>query len=722
MDHNTFQTFCKQYHITLNPQQEQAVQAIDGANLLLAVPGSGKTTVLVARLGYMILSKGISPGSILAMTFSNQAADDMQKRFAETFGLRLASLVLFKTIHKVAYEVVRNYARRSGHPAPEMLSDNTKQVTQILRQAQQEYPSESEVAEACAAITYIKNMSVPVEEISKEKFSTPNMESIYKQYQQILKQNRWMDYDDQILFALQILKARPEMLAEYRQKYHYICIDEAQDTSKSQHELLELFVGDGGNVFMVGDEDQSIYRFRGAFPAALLKFGDTYPNASIMQMETNYRSTPEIVDMAARFISNNKNRYPKNMTAHRKSGAAVERIDVVSRNQQYAKLLEVAKRVPSDTAVVYRDNDSAIPLIDLFERNGVPYRCPKREFRFFTHKVVRDVVAFMRLQQNPRDMAAFRQICYKGEFYLDKRTVQFACDNVQRHKITFLESLQNQAQRFQKISTAVNRFAVYCRDTASLKALDFLRYLKENGYGRYLEKEQMDSGKLDLLMAIADENPAVPEFLTRLEQLEAITKEAGKSDKGIILTTAHSSKGLEYDTVYLMDVYDGLFPCVSPVKATENPDDMDMYQEERRLFYVAMTRAKNHLRVFKIKGKVSCFVNEVLPAEPTVTFYSYSKQELNSLEKEYPKQEQETEKKRAAAVAQEALEKARLEKGFAEIKEQSFQTEEMVVDSFGTRWLQCERCNGIKPKDGFALIGRLNQPGIGICNTCARAM
>lgn len=218
-------------------------------------------------------------------------------------------------------------------------------------------------------------------------------------------------------------------------------------STRSSILLIKLLVGDRGNIFMVGDEDQSIYRFRGAFPQALMDFKDTYANPYILWMETNYRSTPEIVNTAAEFIRKNQNRYPKSMVAHRQSGEAVQRIDVASRTKQYAYLLETASKQPTDTAVLYRDNDSALPLIDLFERKGIPYRCPKREFRFFSHKIVTDVTAFMKLQQNPADTEAFKQIYYKG-FYFDRKTAEYACNNVTHRKITIAEALKLQAGRY----------------------------------------------------------------------------------------------------------------------------------------------------------------------------------------------------------------------------------------------------------------------------------
>lgn len=730
-ENEEYRRFCKQYGISLNKQQERAVQAVDGANLLLAVPGSGKTTVLVARLGYMILCKNINPDSILAMTFSKQAARDMHRRFCKVFGAQLGERVEFRTIHAVAYQIVRRYAQLFQKVPPKLLDDNKKLIIDILKDHLDEFPSDSDIAEAQAAITYIKNMSLQMEEIPKQEFAIDKMEDVYTRYQECLNTYRLMDFDDQVVFAVQLLKAIPGLLAEYQQRFTYICVDEAQDTSKAQHELLRLLVGNRSNVFMVGDEDQSIYRFRGAFPQALMDFKDTYANPYILWMETNYRSTPEIVNIAARFIFRNQNRYPKNMVAHRPSGEAVQRINVASRKKQYAAIMDIAKRKPVDTAVIYRDNDSAIPLIDLFSKNNIPYRCPKKEFRFFTNKIVLDVVAFMKLQQNLRDVESFRRICYKSDFYLDKKTVEFACNNVARRGVTFLETLKEQAKRFDKIARQVRSFEDYVRKTANMGALEFLRYLDGSGYGTYMEKNHLDHNKFELLLSLADENPSVPDFLIRLDQLRELTADNTQDAKeGIILTTAHSSKGLEYDTVYLMDVYDGQFPGSDAMEVLGRKHNMDLIQEERRLFYVAMTRAKNHLHVFAIKGKPSSFADEILPppeppkpAKTAKSGYSIDQfrreQEKRVLEQAEIKRKM-AEELRKREAQRKAAEKAQACRGFEEVKSRSFQTEEMVIDSGGVRWLQCERCGAIKRKDDFSLIGRRNRPSIGICTECAR--
>lgn len=756
-ENEEYQHFCQQYGIALNEQQERAVQAVNGANLLLAVPGSGKTTVLVARLGYMILCKNISPNNILAMTFSRQAARDMHRRFCKVFGSQLGEHVAFRTIHAVANQIVKRYALFSSKTPPQLLEDNKRLILDILRNHLEEYPTDNDVAEAQAAITYIKNMSLSAEEIPEQDFAIEKMERVFEEYQKALCAQRMMDFDDQVVYAVRILKARPQLLAEYHQRFPYICVDEAQDTSKAQHELLRLLAGTSGNIFMVGDEDQSIYGFRGAFPQALMDFKNTYANPYILWMETNYRSTPEIVNIASAFIARNQNRYPKSMVAHRPSGSAVKRIEVASRKKQYTAIVDIAKKVPTDTAVIYRDNDSAIPLIDLFSKRNIPYRCTRKEFRFFTNKIVLDVVAFMKLQQNLHDVESFRRIYYKSDFYLDKKTVEFACNSVLRRGISFLDALKDQAKRFDKVARQVRNFEDYVRTTSRMGALEFLQYLDGNGYGSYMQKNHLDHNKFDLLLALTDENPSIPDFLGRLEKLRELTADHVQDAKsGIFLTTAHSSKGLEYDSVYLMDVYDGQFPGSDAVEVLGRKQKMDLIQEERRLFYVAMTRAKNHLNVFSIKGKSSSFVDEILPPPETPKpaasrKFRYSIDQYR-IEQEKRAREQAEIKQRIAEELQKRTESQRKPastgqvqtapvlsaeepqssrsiegygdlpvktmKSVAQILNEDYDQEEyLIYDILGFRRMKCVNCGSIQPEKNFAEKTGCNK---GICINCSR--
>ncbi len=237
--------------------------------------------------------------------------------------------------------------------------------------------------------------------------------AVYHAYCQTLRQRRLMDYDDQMVYALKILRQYPEILAQIQDRYEYFCVDEAQDTSKIQHHIIRLLASRSRNLFMVGDEDQSIYGFRAAYPQALTEFERVYPQAKILYMEQNYRSTREIVALADRFIQRNRDRHPKHLRAARGSGPQPGTIEVYDRRQQYRYLAKVAENCVRETAVLYRDNDSVLPLLDLLDRAGLPYRCRQVESLFFTHRIVRDMTDIIHLAQDPADGEGFLNVYYK---------------------------------------------------------------------------------------------------------------------------------------------------------------------------------------------------------------------------------------------------------------------------------------------------------------------
>ncbi len=301
----------------LNPQQRAAVEAVNGPVLLLAVPGSGKTTVLITRLGYMTRVCGIAPESILTMTYTTAATYEMRSRFAAKFGAELAARMEFRTINGVAARIIALYSRMYGRTPPELLrneSDTTPLLTQLCQDINHEYPAESTLKDLRTAITYIKNMCLPDAELDALETDIENLPELYRGYQRVLKAQRRMDYDDQLCFALQILRAAPAVAEAFRKRYRYFCVDEAQDTSKVQHEIIRVLAQESGNLFMVGDEDQSIYGFRAAYPQALMDFEKTYPGAQILLMTENYRSREPILAAANHFVVRNRYRRPKTIT------------------------------------------------------------------------------------------------------------------------------------------------------------------------------------------------------------------------------------------------------------------------------------------------------------------------------------------------------------------------------------------------------------------------
>ena len=374
----TWQEFEQRFSIQLNEQQKQAVQTVEGPVLLLAVPGSGKTTVLVTRLGYMIHCKGIDPRRILTVTYTVAATKDMAARVAAKFGSELAGQLEFRTINGICAKVLQYYGYRTGKTPHQLLNDEKRIagiLAEIYQRVERVYPTDGDLKNIRTLITYIKNMMLGEDEIEAlNEEAECKISVIYREYCSKLKELQMIDYDDQMVYAYVMLKKIPWLLEYFQELYPYICVDEAQDTSKIQHAIIALLAARTENLFMVGDEDQSIYGFRAAYPEALLEFEQRHRGAKVLLMEENFRSDANIVAAADHFIQKNTLRHEKHMRASRESVQQIKEISVGTRKAQYAYLAKVAEGCTTETAVLYREHECALPLIDLLERKGIPYR------------------------------------------------------------------------------------------------------------------------------------------------------------------------------------------------------------------------------------------------------------------------------------------------------------------------------------------------------------
>ena len=606
--------FDRKYTSQLNPQQLAAVHAVGGAVLLLAVPGSGKTTVLVTRLGYMLCCCGISPDAILTMTYTKAATKEMQKRFVRLFGQDCPQIPEIRTINGVSSKIIDFYTRTHGSGSAFTVVENegelAKIVSDLYRELSGEFATQSVIKELRKGIAYVKNMMLGKEDLGELDTGFDQFPELYVQYNLALRQRRWMDYDDQMIYAKTILENYPDILAHFQDAFPYICVDEAQDTSKIQHAIIQLLARKTGNLFMVGDEDQSIYGFRAAYPDALMQFEQTYPKARVLLMEENYRSTPEILHLANGFIRKNTDRRPKTVRPTRASGANVHLISAADRTAQYAWLLDMAAHCDGRTAVLYRNNDSALPLIDLMERQGLPFRCRQMDDTFFTHRLVADLLDIIAFANDRKNTEAFLRIYYKIGCGITKKAAEYACEACQRSGKTVLEELLT----FSPLSQ-------YARDSAA-GLMDLLPQLLEETAARglkriwtelrykdYVEQQQLDGNKFEILTLLAEREADLNTLVARLDYLRMLVSAPPEpSSEGLILSTVHSSKGLEYETVYLLDVLDGILPAVTEPKG---PEEERRYQEERRLFYVAMTRAKDHLYLFSCLDRSSAFIREL---------------------------------------------------------------------------------------------------------------
>ena len=604
----------------LNPQQRAAVEAVNGPVLLLAVPGSGKTTVLITRLGYMTRVCGIAPESILTMTYTTAATYEMRSRFAAKFGAELAARMEFRTINGVAARIIALYSRMYGRTPPELLrneSDTTPLLTQLCQDINHEYPAESTLKDLRTAITYIKNMCLPDAELDALETDIENLPELYRGYQRVLKAQRRMDYDDQLCFALQILRAAPAVAAAFRKRYRYFCVDEAQDTSKVQHEIIRVLAQESGNLFMVGDEDQSIYGFRAAYPQALMDFEKTYPGAQILLMTENYRSREPILAAANHFVARNRYRRPKTITPTQGKGEPLQIVSVLRRADQLPFLFETAQNCVTETAVLFRNHESALPLIDLCERRGVPYACKAVDQTFFTNKIVRDVTDIFMLAAHPENADAFLRCYFKFGVPVTRQQALYAASQARQYGQGCWTALLNEDSIRPRTRAAMADVAHGLARLPHMAANDAVRFVADElGYGKYLDKNGMDRTKLAVLEMLGAQEPSPRALLKRLEALrQLVQNHVTPPGCKFILSTIHSAKGLEYDRVILLDVLDGILPA-KPELSCRTPAETQQYEEDRRLFYVAMTRAREQLVLFDCAVEPSGFVGEVLSQLP----------------------------------------------------------------------------------------------------------
>ncbi len=603
----------EQFHITLHEQQQEALDAVSGPVLLLAVPGAGKTTVMVARIAHMIANCGIAPEQILTITFSKASAADMQARYEKLFAPLGWATPQFSTIHSFCYRVLRSYCRLSGGQLPELLEGSSNYsrsviLRDIYRQICKDFLTEDLEEELLSHFSLIKNGMLNQQDLEELDSNIHNLWELYEAYSAFKRQHNLMDFDDMLGYAYTALRKFPQLLDSYREKYPYLCVDEAQDTSKLQHEIIRLIAAPRNNLFMVGDEDQSIYRFRGAHPQTLLDFTKLYPSARILKMEENFRSSAAIVERAAVFISQNKNRYEKKMHTHAPRGLPIETPVLHDMTEQYQLVVKTVRESRGSVAVIYRNNFSAIPLVDLLSRQGIDFYIRDQKTSFRKNGVISDILDFLQLSFDPTDLQAFSRVFYRGTYL--KRSLIYEMDTSPLHAgESWFDRLQEHLDKdayskerqgkgnASKIAALVSALKGMKPTRAissilnSIGYLGFLEFACGSGYTRELQK-------LAALKQVASRVSSVAELIQRLDELDDLISEHSAS-KGcpLTLTTAHSAKGLEFDTVIIIDASDDVFP---ESKATApSPDALstnnDLLEEEARLFYVACTRARKRL-------------------------------------------------------------------------------------------------------------------------------
>ena len=593
-----YKEFCAKYHVRLNDQQSTAVQRVNGATLLLAVPGSGKTTVIVARTGYLLHVVGIDPRNILTITFTKAAAREMKERFIKKFGEVNGLVPHFSTINSFCLSVIKTCAREKHITIPELVPNNEPIIRDIARTMMRDYPSDSTIKSLAQSIGKVKNELMENEQIKQIEEEGIDFYEFYLKYKAHLTDNGLMDFDDQLLMANELLDTYPDILARAKKQYRYISLDEAQDTSLVQHRIVQKLVGKDGNIFMVGDEDQSIYGSRGAYPEALLSFESDYNNASVIYMETNFRSDQKIVLAANQFIKRNKERHDKNMHPNSTEEGKINFVPLQDMKSQPHMVFDAIRKALAakdhTLAILYRNNYSAIPIINLLQKAGLGVRTRDAAGIFLTNFVVSDILTFFRFAKDQTNLQLFRQLYYKLGLYLKSSVVQSIEETMARLPC---RSALIPLTHYGRISAQSRQILRYMDELPKMSPLDGIDSILWNiGYMDNWLQRKIDEGasesslmlKVNILKLVAMEYKTVDEFLTAIDRIRDYQ---GDPDSNVTLSTIHSSKGLEFDQVVLVDVFNGVLPTISNTK--EEKDE----EEEARLFYVGTTRAKHQLDI-----------------------------------------------------------------------------------------------------------------------------
>ena len=443
---------------------------------------------------------------------------------------------------------------------------------------------------------------------------------IYKAYEEYKLKNKLMDFDDMLIYTLTALHRYPSLLDEFSEKAKYINVDEAQDTSLMQHKIIKLINQKYQNLFMVGDEDQSIYSFRGAFPKALLNFKDEYQNGSILKMEENFRSKSEIINCANNFIKQNKNRYDKKMVTSSKNKSKEKCVFAVKldcQEMQYAKISEIIHNSQKDKTIgiLYRNNHSAIAVCEYLDRHKINFKIKEHKSFFSTSSVIKDFISFFELAIDRGDFKAFSSVLYKTSFKL-KRSLIDAYDLDQLNCEDIFEVLydrvfddnQNIAKKvfcLQKLFEKLSRKKPFDAIDFILNDIGYIEYLRfKNSFKSYSYCLQ----KIAVLKNLIIDCKNLKEALYKIDNIENIINAHSSNESNITLSTAHSAKGLEFDIVILIDLFEGVFPSVSVISSL-NEKDSDEMEEEARLFYVGVTRAKEKLYLLSAEKSCGDFIS-----------------------------------------------------------------------------------------------------------------
>jgi len=630
MNIDLFQELKDTYQIDLNTQQKEVVLHKNGPALILAVPGAGKTTTLLARTAWLIAVEQIHPSNILSLTFSRASANDMKDRFFRVFSnlVKATSLgkVSFSTIHSFSYRLVMAYHRSQGITLT--LAEGSEAgkwskfnlLKRLYFQVNKEYISDGDLEVLINDISYIKNSLMDQGQVRAFRSDISSFFKIYKEYEKIKKEHRLIDFDDMLVSCYHIFKHEPQVLLAYQNRFKYIQVDEAQDTSLLQHEIIRMLAGSHANVVYVADDDQSIYGFRAACPSYLLDIEQHYKKPRILRMEENYRSTGNIVNVSNAFIKENKKRYNKEMNTLKDVGQEVKIEEVKARFHQLDFIRKHMK--PNEYgayAVIYRNNQTAISVAKALVDQNIPFYLREFKNRFFTHWVVKDMMNILAFAGERHKLSLFESFYYRLRgYYISKQMIE----NCHPSQEDIFDSIlhNNSLNAYQRDN--VEKLGRAFKRLERMKPYDGMNYVLEDmGYREFLmDRAGASDTSYDtyvdmiyVLRNLSSDCQNLEDVYKKIEDLKHVMLEAAHNNgkNAVTLTTIHGAKGLEWDYVYMIDLLEGVLPARDADKQARSGNE-DALEEERRLFYVAMTRAKKSLKLISIKdANPSRFVHEV---------------------------------------------------------------------------------------------------------------
>ena len=604
----------------LNERQKEAVLATEGPVLVLAGAGSGKTTVLVNRIAYMISEKHIRPWNILAITFTNKAAREMKDRIERLLG-DTAKDMWIGTFHSVCVRILRSCIDLLGYSRDFVIYDTADTKT-VMKECLRELDIDEKsfpVRNVLSIISNAKNDlmdAATFENVYKSDYRMSIIAKIYYRYQTKLRKNNAVDFDDIILNTVKILSENPDVLSKYQDKFQYILVDEYQDTNNSQYLLINLLAQANRNLCVVGDDDQSIYKFRGANIGNILNFEDDYSDVQKITLDQNYRSTQNILDAANSVISNNKGRMGKSLWTSNGDG---NKVFVYTGTNEYDEARYIARQIKkhfdeqgsfSDCAILYRTNAQSRVIEEMLMRESVPYKVLSG-LRFYDRKEIKDIIAYLRVVYNPNDDVSLARIINEPKRKIGNATLEKA-RNIAREKETSLYDVISHADDYPEFKTAIKKLLSFSeiiqsliklKDTVTIEDLTG-RILNDTGYMPALVMEDTTESKtrienLGEFISVITEfekneetGNTLGEFLENISLVSDIDGYDENEDSAVLMTI-HSAKGLEFPIVFLSGLEEGLFPGM---RSMESDDDIE---EERRLCYVAITRAKEQLYITK---------------------------------------------------------------------------------------------------------------------------